>query len=199
MKHQLLSILILFAYSCNEIMPAGTIYANEQMVPARYLLKSNNTVSLNNDTVFLKGEKYNGFLFQLSSNGIDTIAIEGYVNGLLSGGLKKWFPNKQLMEERYYEQGKKNGKQIAYWPNGNKRFEFVAKDDGYEGELREWSVNGQLFHLANFVNGQEEGTQKMWYDNGKIKANYVIIGGKRYGLLGTKNCKNVSDSIFVVK
>jgi antitoxin component YwqK of YwqJK toxin-antitoxin module len=199
MKHQLLSILILFAYSCNEIMPAGTIYANEQMVPARYLLKSNNTVSLNNDTVFLKGEKYNGFLFQLSSNGIDTIAIEGYVNGLLSGGLKKWFPNKQLMEERYYEQGKKNGKQIAYWPNGNKRFEFVAKNDGYEGELREWSVNGQLFHLANFVNGQEEGTQKMWYDNGKIKANYVIIGGKRYGLLGTKNCKNVSDSIFVVK
>lgn len=199
MKQQLLSILILFAYSCNWDKPGGTIKVNEQTVPSRYLMKSINNISKKNDTIFLNGEKYNGFLFQLSPNGNDTIAMEGYVNGLLSGDQKKWFPKKQLMEERYYRKGKKNGKQIAYWPNGNKRFEFEAKDDAYEGELREWSVNGHLFHLANFVNGQEEGAQKMWYDNGKIRANYVIISGKRYGLLGTKNCKNVSDSIFIVK
>ena len=199
MKQPLLSILILLAYSCNGDMSTGAININEQNVPARYLFKFNNTISVKNDTYFLKGEKYNGFLYQLSPNGNDTIAMEGYINGLLSGVQKKWFDNKQLMEERYYRQGKKNGKQIAYWPNGNRRFEFVAKDDGYEGELREWSENGHLFHLANFVTGQEEGAQKMWYDNGKIRANYVIIQGKRYGLLGTKNCKNVSDSIFVVK
>lgn len=199
MKQQLLSIFILLAYSCNGDLPTGAMNANEQTVPPHYLLKSTETIGIKNDTVFLRGEKYNGFLYQLSPNGNDTIAIEGYVNGLLSGELKKWFPNKQLMEQRYYRQGKKNGKQIAWWSNGNKRFEFVARDDGYEGELKEWSVNGHLFHVANFVNGQEEGAQKMWYDNGKIRANYVIIGGKRYGLLGTKNCKNVSDSIFVVK
>ena len=199
MKQQVLSILILLAYSCKGNLPTGLVDTNEQRVPARYLLKSTTTISVNNDTVFFKGEQYNGFLYQLSPNGNDTIAMEGYVNGLLSGNQKKWFPNKQLMEERHYRQGKKNGKQIAYWPNGIKRFEFVAKDDGYEGELREWSENGNLFHLANFVNGQEEGVQKMWYDNGKIRANYVILQGKRYGLLGTKNCKNVSDSIFVVK
>ncbi len=198
MKQQLLSLLILLAYSCNGDKPTLTSNNNEQLVTPHYLLKSTNTISLKNDTVFFKAEKYNGFLYQLSRNSIDTIAIEGYINGLLSGDQKKWFPNRQLMEERYYRQGKKNGKQIAYWPNGNKRFEFVAKDDGYEGELREWSENGHLFHLANFVNGQEEGAQKMWYDNGKIRANYVIIQGKRYGLLGTKNCKNVSDSIFIV-
>ena len=145
---------------------------------------------------FIKEKKYNGFVYQLSSNGKDTLSVEGYINGLLNGSCKKWFDNKQIMEERYYSQGRKNGKQIAYWPNGNKRFEFEAKDDAYEGELREWSENGHLFHLANFVKGQEEGIQKMWYENGKIKANYFIIKGKRYGLLGTKNCKNVSDSIF---
>ena len=195
----LLSILIQLSYSCNEDKPTNTTIADDQMVSPNHLLKSTNTISVNNDTVFLKAEKYNGFIYQLSPNGIDTIAIEGYVNGLLSGELKKWFPNRQLMEERYYKQGKKNGKQIAYWPNGNKRFEFVAKDDGYEGELKEWSVNGHLFHQANFVNGKEEGAQKMWYDNGKIRANYFIIQGKRYGLLGTKNCKNVSDSIFNIK
>ena len=60
-------------------------------------------------------------------------------------------------------------------------------------------MEGKLFHLATYKNGQEEGTQKMWYDNDKIRANYYIIDGKRYGLLGTKNCKNVSDSIFIVR
>ena len=95
-----------------------------------------------------------------------------------------------------YSRGKKNGKQISYWENGNKRFEFDAKNDSYEGVLQEWDVYGKLYHLGNFVNGQEEGTQKLWYPNGKIKANYVVRDGKRYGLLGTKNCMNVSDSIF---
>ena len=196
MKHYFLYLFILLVYSCDGDKPKGSM--NVEIVPLRYLSKSANGISINNGTVFLKGEKFSGYLVQLSPAGNDTIALEGYVNGLLSGGSKKWFSNRQLMEERYYRQGRKNGKQVAFWPNGNKRFEFFAKDDGYEGELREWNVNGQLFHLGNFLNGQENGSQKMWYENGKIRANYVIIDGKRYGLLGTKNCKNVSDSIFVV-
>jgi antitoxin component YwqK of YwqJK toxin-antitoxin module len=98
-----------------------------------------------------------------------------------------------------YRNGAKNGKQVSFWENGNKRFEFIAVNDAYEGELKEWSENGQLIHLAHYRNGQEEGEQKLWYDNGKIKANYVINNGRRYGLLGTKNCKNASESIFVDK
>jgi antitoxin component YwqK of YwqJK toxin-antitoxin module len=112
---------------------------------------------------------------------------------------KKYYPNKQLMEYREFRNEMKNGKQIAYWENGKKRFEFVAVDDVYEGELREWDYNGNLFHLAHYKNGQEEGEQKLWYENVKIRANYVILNGRRFGLLGTKNCKNVSDSIFVIK
>ncbi len=112
---------------------------------------------------------------------------------------KKYYPNKQLMEYREFRNDMKNGKQIAYWENGYKRFEFTALNDVYEGELKEWDYNGKLFHLAHYKNGQEEGVQKLWYENGKIRANYIIKNGQRYGLLGTKNCKNVSDSIFVVK
>jgi len=122
-----------------------------------------------------------------------------YEDGLLNGVSKKWYHNKQLMEERYYRYGKKHGSQVAYWENGNKKFEFTAVNDAYEGELKEWTCDGKLFHLAHYKNGQEEGEQKLWYDEGKIRANYVIKDGKRYGLLGTKNCKNVSDSIPVIK
>ena len=113
--------------------------------------------------------------------------------------IKKYYSNNKLMEIREFRNNMKNGKQIAYWDNGNKRFEYIAKNDVSDGELKEWDFNGKLFHLAHYKNGQEEGVQKLWYENGKIRANYIILQGRRYGLLGTKNCKNVSDSIFVIK
>jgi antitoxin component YwqK of YwqJK toxin-antitoxin module len=112
---------------------------------------------------------------------------------------KKYYPNHQLMEYREYRNNMKNGKQIAYWDNGNKRFEYSAKNDASEGALFEWDYNGRLFHLAHYLEGHEEGVQKLWYEDGKIRANYIIRKGRRFGLLGTKNCKNVSDSIFVIK
>jgi antitoxin component YwqK of YwqJK toxin-antitoxin module len=182
-------ILVLLACSCSK---------KEPIVPKIYWLKSSNEITVLNDVVYINKDKYSGFLFELYPNQ-DTISSEGFSNGQLTGLCRKWYPNKKLLEERLYAGGKKNGKQLAFWENGNKRFEFTSQNDAYEGELREWTFDGQLTHLAHFKEGQEEGSQKLWYDNGKIRANYVIIKGKRYGLLGTKNCKNVSDSIFVVK
>jgi antitoxin component YwqK of YwqJK toxin-antitoxin module len=113
--------------------------------------------------------------------------------------VKKYFPNGQLMEVRHFSNGMKNGRQTAFWENGNIRFDFIAKNDAYEGALREWDIHGHLFHLAHFVDGQEEGVQKMWYEDGKIRANYVVIKGRRYGLLGTKNCKNKLDTSLLEK
>jgi antitoxin component YwqK of YwqJK toxin-antitoxin module len=164
-----------------------------------YTLKTSPSISVLNGIIFLADKKYDGFLYELYPNSKDTVSIEGFSNGFLHGMFKKWYPNGQLAEERTYSLGEKNGEQISYWQNGHKRFEFTAQKDISEGEMREWNSDGRLIHLANYTNGQEEGAQKLWYDNGKIRANYVIKDGKRYGLLGTKNCINVSDSIFVVK
>ncbi|MCC5612206.1 hypothetical protein LC612_37135 [Nostoc sp. CHAB 5834] len=189
--------VVLLAFSCTGKKPEGQ-FNLVQNVPDTYHLKSSPVVSFTNDIVHVNSKPYTGFMYELSPAG-DTLLIEGYINGLLTGYCKKNYPSGQRMEERWYKSGRKNGLQLAYWPNGKKRFEFVAKDDAYEGELKEWTINGHLFHLAHYKNGQEEGIQKLWYDNGKIRANYVIVQGKRYGLLGTKNCKNVSDSIFAVR
>jgi antitoxin component YwqK of YwqJK toxin-antitoxin module len=72
----------------------------------------------------------------------------------------------------------------------------VAVKDACEGELKEWTESGQLFHLAHYKNGQEDGVQKMWHANGKIRSNFVLIQGRRYGLLGTKNCRNFNEKIL---
>ncbi|WP_018344310.1 toxin-antitoxin system YwqK family antitoxin [Cytophaga aurantiaca] len=171
----------------------------ERDIPVVYTLYNEGDDIFHGDTLYHQNKKYSGYLYALYPSTSDTAALIAYYNGLQSGISKKWYSAKKLMEVRYYCAGQKNGKQISYWENGNKRFEFTAVNDAYEGKMEEWDVNGHLFHLAHFVNGQEEGEQKLWYDNGKIRANYVVRKGKRYGLLGTKNCTNVSDSIFTVK
>ncbi len=168
----------------------------EAIIPERYTLKSSPTISIHQDTVFLNEKKYSGYVVELDAASLDTLSIQGYLDGLQSGVGKKWYSNGQLMEERSYFKGAKNGLQTAYWENGAKKFEFVAREDAYEGEFKEWNIEGNLIHLAHFENGHENGSQKLWDEEGKIRANYVIVNGKRYGLLGTKNCKNVSDSIF---
>jgi antitoxin component YwqK of YwqJK toxin-antitoxin module len=188
MKFNTYFIIAIMAISCKTNVPAEI-----------FVLKSSNSISIVNDIIFYHKSRFTGVLFELNSNKNDTVLLERYQEGELNGISKKWYPTHQLMESREFKFGRKEGKQISFWENGNKRFEFIANNDAYEGEMKEWSVDGTLFHVAHFVNGQEEGAQKMWYENGKIRANYVIIHGKRYGLLGTKNCKNVSDSIFVVK
>ncbi len=153
-------------------------------------------IEMKNGVAYTAGKKYSGYGIELNSETGDTLTIQGFLGGQLHGVSKKWYPNGQLLELRHYTSGEKNGKQLSFWENGNKRFEFTAVKDAYEGELKEWNEAGDLIHLGNFANGQEEGTQKLFYDNGKIRANYVILQGKRYGLLGTKNCTNVSDSVF---
>lgn len=109
---------------------------------------------------------------------------------------KKYFPSGKLMEKRQVINGVRHGWQTAYWENGRKRFEYRAVNDAYEGELKEWAENGQLFHVAHYKNGQEDGLQQMWHPNGAIRSNYVIIQGRRFGLLGTKNCKNINEKLL---
>ncbi len=191
-----LIFLILFIWSCTINNSEADELLN-QSIPEIYTLYSSSNITTQNENVFLDGKKYSGYLYGLQANNIDTMFIQSYYDGLQSGVSKKWFDNEQIMEERLYFNGKKHGKQIAFWNNGNKKFEFTAYNDIYEGEMKEWNEAGNLIHLANYKNGQENGTQKLWYDNGKIRANYVIVDGKRFGLLGTKNCTNVSDSIFI--
>ena len=125
------------------------------------------------------------FLWSCSPRDLDEAVVE-----------KKYFPSGKIMEIRHVQNGVRQGLQTAFWENGHKRFENTAVNDAYEGELKEWAENGQLFHLSHYKNGQEDGVQKMWHINGKIRSNFVIIQGRRYGLLGTKNCINVNEKLL---
>lgn len=149
-----------------------------------------------NGIIHWKNKPFTGRVYSLYPSTTDTAFIQEFVNGLENGEWKKWYPSHQIKEARFFVNGKKEGVYSIYWENGNKQLEYHFVNDEYEGVCREWNETGSLTREMNYIKGHEEGSQKWWYDNRKIKANYVIINGRRYGLLGTKNCINVSDSIF---
>ena len=138
---------------------------------------------------------FNGISLKINYNK-DTLSVEEYRSRKKNGVWKNYYPNGQLRESRFFDMGVKKGDHFFYFPSGQLKFHYQLENDVYHGFKKAWSPKGKLISCLNFKYGYEEGSQKVWYDNGKIKNNYIIKNGRRYGLLGTKNCINVKDSIF---
>lgn len=149
-----------------------------------------------NGILYRSNDLFTGIVYSFYEGTKDTAEISEFLNGKENGEWKKFYPDQSLKEKREFKTGKKIGEYIAYWKNGNKKLDYKFSNDEYEGTCSEWNRQGVLIKEMNYRKGHEEGSQKMFYDNGKIRSNYVMIEGRRYGLLGTKNCINVSDSIF---
>ncbi|BDD00956.1 toxin-antitoxin system YwqK family antitoxin [Persicobacter psychrovividus] len=184
----------LLVFSCSPTKEAAT--GTEPYTGPNAIRRSALTTTTHDDRAYYQGQPFSGSVYDLSMEA-DTVFKGEYQEGRPHGLVQKWYESGERQECRYFSDGLKDGPQVAFWKNGNKCFEYTAEREIYQGKLQEWNVDGQLIHLAHYKDGQEEGEQKLWYDNGKIRANYVIINGRRYGLLGTKNCVNVSDSLAV--
>ncbi|MBC7616086.1 MAG: toxin-antitoxin system YwqK family antitoxin [Pedobacter sp.] len=181
-------MLIALISSCN---------LQEKEQPLTLKLNSNDSnFRVQNGIIFHEQNLYTGYIFTLFQNQKDTSMIKGFLNGREHGTWKKIYPDGTLQEIRVYRNGKKVEKYNAYWENGTKKLAYSFKNDEYEGICEEWNSGGILIKSMHYSKGYEEGTQKMFFDDGKIRSNYVIVNGRRYGLLGTKNCINVSDSIL---
>lgn len=160
------------------------------------LNKNNQELEMQNGLLIINNKPFSGTIFSLFAGTTDTAELCSYKYGQEDGEWKKYYPSKKIKEIRFFEHGQKTGEYNAWWENGNKQLQYFFVADEYEGTCREWNETGMLTKVMNYKKGHEDGHQQWWYDNGKIKANYIIENGRRYGLLGTKNCINVSDSIF---
>ena len=156
----------------------------------------NPQISFENAGVFYQGKPFSGTLFRLDSQTHDTLKIESYLKGNRHGKWIQYFPGHVLKEFRTFDQGKKTGAFVQYFPTGKKQQAYHFQNDEYQGLAREWNESGVLIREMHYVAGHEEGSQKLFYDNGQIRANYVMKDGRRFGLLGTKNCVNVSTRLL---
>jgi hypothetical protein len=189
-----LLIALFLISSCNRKKPEASIEVAGK-VPIRFIDARNAGFSRNQDTLFYNGTYFSGHFFHLYPT-LDTAFDIPFLNGLQEGLTRKWYPDKQIAEERLYVKGKKEGVHKAWWDNGKPKFVFEVTDDRYCGELEEWYSSGQLAKEFHYVNGQEEGSQRLWWGDGRLRANYVVKKGRKYGSIGVKLCLNKSDSIY---
>ena len=187
-----LLILLLAVGTCRQ--PKDKVVKIPKPTPARYVGATNPAFSRRQDSLYYGQDRFSGCVYNLYANG-DTQTTVSYLNGLEEGFTRKWYPNKQLAEERLYVDGKKEGVHKAWWGDGRPKFIFDVSNDEYVGELKEWYPSGLLAKDFHYEKGQEEGSERLWWDDGSVRANYVVKKGKKYGLIGIKLCKNPYDSI----
>lgn len=149
-----------------------------------------------NGLQYLHGQPFTGMLYRLYTGSKDTTLLQSFAAGKAHGAWKQFYPGRRLQSIRFFNNGYKTGTYTAWWPNGQQQLEYHFEDDEYEGACSEWNEQGMLVKAMHYHRGHEAGTQQLFYDNGKIRANYIITNGRRYGLLGTKNCINVSEKVF---
>lgn len=190
---------VFFHCSSNEDNEASLFSKNSTEISHEKMLSfsaDNPQISFENAGVFYQGKPFSGTLFRLDSQTQDTLKIESYLKGNRHGKWVQYFPGHVLKEFRTFERGKKTGAFVQYFPTGKKQQEYHFQNDEYQGLASEWNERGVLIREMHYVAGHEEGSQKLFYDNGQIRANYVMKDGRRFGLLGTKNCVNVSSRLL---
>ena len=178
--------ILLLVFSCSK--PTKTTFFNAN------LLK----IETKGGVTSIGGRPISGRVFSLFSSK-DTAFSIGFLNGKEQGISRYWYENGQLSDLKFYENGHKIGVYKGWWPDGKRKYIFHFENDEYEGNQQEWDENGLPYRDMNYHLGHEEGQQRMWYDNGQMRSNYIIKNNRRYGLLGTKNCVNVADSIPVLR
>lgn len=165
-----------------------------QATPAIYTLASDPGFRFSQDTLYLNSKKYSGKQFMVYPSK-DTAYIKCYLNGLLEGEQKQWYPNGVLGEKRLYVSNRKEGLHEGWWDSNKPKYSYEFYNDEFEGQVLEWYESGQLFKKFHYNAGHEEGSERLWYEDGSVRANYVIKKGKKYGLIGIKLCKNPNEKV----
>jgi len=80
-----------------------------------------------------------------------------------------------------YVDGKKVGKHIAWYRNGQKSFEAFFIDGKPEGKWLNWLDNGEKYFESNYKNGKLEGKSFGWGKNGEILQEHFYKEGLKEG------------------
>ncbi|MFT5761763.1 MAG: antitoxin component YwqK of YwqJK toxin-antitoxin module [Polaribacter sp.] len=159
--------------------------------PHLVLFKENKELQIVNGVLYYYDAPFSGTLKTFDEVN-QTNNVARYLNGKKDGEERKLFKNEALAEIRFYKKGEKVGVHKSWFENGQQKFEYPYSQNGvYHGTMKEWYPNGKLVREFNYVKGKESGSQKMWLSNGNIRANYTVVNGERFGLIGLKKCYSV--------
>ncbi|HAS45309.1 MAG TPA: hypothetical protein DCS93_32800 [Microscillaceae bacterium] len=143
-----------------------------------------------NGTLWYDGKPFSGYRFSKHPNG-KIATITGYWQGKKEGEAKAFYATGKPRYQKFYHQGKRTKTHYGWYSTGKKRFIRQYNKGLMVGVEQLYYRNGRLAVQRHFENGKEQGPQKEWSEKGKLVSNYVVKKGRRYGVLGRKNCVSV--------
>lgn len=141
--------------------------------------------------VHYKGIPFDGVLKVSEPDG--SMLETTFLNGKKHGVETSTYASGAIQFERQWRHGMREGNSESWWANGNRKSASFYAHDVLEGELTEWFSDGTPARVFHYAAGKEEGPQKMWFEDASIRANYLVIEGRRYGSIGTKGCESDAE------
>lgn len=100
-----------------------------------------------------------------------------------------------LLSQTAYRDGRKVGRFVSFWPDGQRRVEALYTGDTINGVYRSWHANGRLAELRHYLDGHERGSQQAWTDRGELFLNFEVRNGRHYGLTNSQPCVPVRGTM----
>lgn len=122
-----------------------------------------------------------------------------YQKGEENGYVKFFTPENKLHLLYYQKDGKKQGEEIEYYPDGNsiEKLKIIWDDDTIHGTVKTWYPNGKLQSQREMSRNKKNGMGFAWYLNGDIMLieeyeNDELVKGSYYQ-------KGLKDPISAIK
>jgi antitoxin component YwqK of YwqJK toxin-antitoxin module len=90
-----------------------------------------------------QGKPFTGIAYESLADG-RIVAEDSYVDGVLKGYSKEWYPTGELQSEVYYMSGALHGKCRQWYIDGTLKSEYLY-EYGILITKKEWDENGKLF------------------------------------------------------
>jgi antitoxin component YwqK of YwqJK toxin-antitoxin module len=121
-------------------------------------------------------EIVNGKVFQMG--GDMKVPLGKMKDGKKEGKWMVWYKNGQKEEEGTYKDGKRDGLYTEWYENGQKKKEGTSKDGERDGLWTWWYEDGQKRSEGPYKDGKPDGLHVQWYENGKKRGEGTFKDGK---------------------
>ncbi|MDW3191393.1 MAG: membrane-binding protein [Cytophagales bacterium] len=158
-----------------------------------FLDRSNNTWFLKNDSSLISG-----YVKQYDVAG-KVFRSTGFVDGKMEGVQLTYFPDGRLRFAETYLANKLHGT-VKRWSmeSGYQLVALLQYNGGRpHGEQMKWYTTGELHKRLNLESGQEVGLQQAFRKNGALYANYEARNGRVFGIKRANLCYELDNEQVV--
>lgn len=115
----------------------------------------------------MKGKKRIGAWISYDRKTKAIVSNEPYVDGLLDGTVKSFYPDGKILKTEEFKVGKKTGGVILYAPNGKIVSKYLYTNDRQDGPFVKYDSNGKKVVEGKYNMGKKVSVWK-YYENGKL-------------------------------